>query len=199
MDEINESSSHFNNRIEIPKPFHSENTGEPFRKCLVCGIDLIENKVEYLIEKAIRRYPSHDVEDVIFEHAICFKCQEDVSVNLSKESTQKINEYFRKNVDFRKRGMDMFSEEPDAEKWMKNCIVKDKPYKDFSEYQIYAHCEGDEMLFSVFPFMISGEAMEDIQELLSKATKDELDDFMDNYHSVPPEFDSLLKPRPVFI
>jgi ATP-dependent Lon protease len=187
-------------KIFIPEAFKSESTGDYLRNCLICDKELIESGEPYMIEKAVRQYHKHEVKDVIFEHAICMKCQQDMSDTMSKESVNKINQYFTGHMNIYERQLLMFNnDEIDYEKWLTDCIIKHKPVDTFSEYQIYAHCEGEEMVMSIFPFIIGDEALEEMQNLLSKQTKDELDRFMDEYHTGPSEFKDLLTPRPIFI
>ncbi|GAB2801825.1 hypothetical protein GCM10027199_86870 [Amycolatopsis magusensis] len=47
--------------------------------------------------------------------------------------------------------------------------------------------------------MISSQAMEEIQELISPHTRQVLDDFMDTHFGLPPELRTLLQDRLVFI
>ena len=73
-------------RQPIPSFFHAYDTGAPFRSCQVCERDLMTYTKPYVIEKAIRRYPKFDTEDVIFEYAICMDCAEEQRKQMSKES-----------------------------------------------------------------------------------------------------------------
>jgi hypothetical protein len=51
------------------------------------------------------------------------------------------------------------------------------------------------MLESIFPYAVSDEAMDQISELLSKETLDELDDFKGKYFNGPPEIAELINPK----
>jgi ATP-dependent Lon protease len=128
------------------------------------------------------------------------QCQQDTSATMSKESVKKINQYFDSHLNIFERQVLIFNnDEIEYEKWLSDCVITHKPIDNFSEYQIYAHCEGNEMVMSLFPFIIGDEALEEMQNLLSKQTKDELDRFMDEFHTGPSEFKDLLTPRPIFL
>ena len=61
------------------------------------------------------------------------------------------------------------------------------------EYQIYGMFRGGQMIQNQFPYMMSGAALEEIQELLSPETKDEIDRFKDEYFNIPPELADLFR------
>jgi hypothetical protein len=186
--------------IEIPKVFHSFETGKPFCNCVVCQKDLQAPGEHYFVEKAFKNY-SNGTKDVIFEYAICIECAMELRETLSKESVEKIDEFFDGKVNLIGRWKKLTSSENyDVEDWVHNCLVSDKSVKESSEYQIYAHCEGDRLLFSLMPYMIDGDVIQQAQELLSQKTRDELDGFMDKYLGPPPEIREILKDHsPVFI
>lgn len=186
--------------IEIPKLFHSFETGKPFCNCIVCEKDLQKEHEHYFVEKAIKNYPN-GTKDVIFEYAICIECAMEMRDTLSEDSVKKIDEFFDGKVNLISRWKKLTSSENyDVEDWVHNCLVSDKSVNEASEYQLYAHCEGNRLLFSLMPYMIDGDIIAEAQNLLSKKTKDELDGFMDKYLGPPPEIREILKDSsPVFI
>lgn len=182
------------NVIEIPGIFYNINTGAPFEKCLVCDRDLLEEGVQYVIEKAIKKYPSFGSEDILFEYAICFDCAEKMRKQLSNESLNNIQNYFMQNSQMRTRAEDLIRNQNfNLDDWLGKCLITGKSKNELSEYQIYGHCDGHHLLFSVMPYMISGEVMDDIAGLLSNKTIDELDRFKDDFLGPPPEFKKLFK------
>ncbi|MCP4708358.1 MAG: hypothetical protein GY869_07025 [Planctomycetes bacterium] len=127
--------------------------------------------------------------EVIVEHAICLKCCLGKREDLSKESCGRIDRYFDQHIDMNRRRLHMLqAEQTDVEPWMSNCIVTGKHIDQGDEYQIYAHCDGEHMLFSGYPFMISAETLSQLQKLLSKKTRDFMNDFVGEYHGLPGEF-----------
>ncbi len=185
---------------DIPEVFYETNTKEPFRKCTICGIELIESNLPYVIEKAIKNYPEDKKTDVIFEYAICIECVEETRNSLSKESLEKINNYMLNHTDLlTRRNFLLSGNNLNVNDWLSNCVVNNKPTEELPEYQIVCQCQGDKMLYTYMPYMLSCDVTEEIQELLSKQTKDELDRFYDENLGLPPDLKELFKTRtPVF-
>lgn len=187
--------------MPIPEEFYSFDTNQPFEACLVCKADLLAGEIDYFIEKAIRNYPEHEVSDVVYEYAICALCAQDMNEKMSVESLTNLQMYFSANSEFMKKVSDY------SANWMlregsplnEECALTGKPRSELDEYMIYGHFKGDQMIRSTMPFLISGKVMDDIAELLSDQTIDELDGFMGEYFGGPPELEEIWKPRrPVF-
>ena len=53
---------------------------------------------------------------------------------------------------------------------------------------IYGQCDGRHLLFTYLPYMISVEGIDELIPLLSKKTRDRLDDFIEEFLGMPPEF-----------
>jgi len=82
---------------------------------------------------------------------------------------------------------------------LQHCTITGKPIEQLDEYMIYAHFHGDKMVRSSMPYLFSSKVMDDVSDLLSNQTIDQLDDFMGEYFGGPPELEELIKPRrPVF-
>jgi hypothetical protein len=178
-------------RGPIDKAFYPFDSSEPFKECTMCQLKF-EEDTEFLVEKAVKG------SDVIFELAMCIPCAEDMRKQLSVDSMKRIEAYMS-SVNFEERAEHFLNNQSDQiEDFIGNCIVSGQTIKKDEEHQIYAYCVGDEMIFSALPYAISGAVMEEIQELLSPETKQELDDFMDQY-LIPDDLKDLLKGRPVFV
>ena len=185
---------------EIPDLFKSHSDGTHLDHCIMCDQYLLEEGKNYLIEKAIRKYPEYEVADCIFEYAICFDCAQKMQENVSKESMEKVNAFFETNVNFPKRSLELYEDQNfNIEEWTDQCVVNGTARHDCEEYQVYGHFSGDKMIYSYFPYMISHEAIDALTELLSKETKDELDDFINEHFGLPPEYKDLLKDRPLVL
>jgi hypothetical protein len=185
----------------IPEEFFSFDSNSPFDSCLVCKADLLSGQVDYFIEKAIRNYPEHDVSDVVYEYAICWHCAHDMNGQMSEQSMQNIQDYFKEQ--------DLFisSLEEYNKSWQdiegssvpEKCIITGESKDKLDEYMIYGHFRGDKMVKSSMPYLLSGAVMDQVSDLLSNETIDQLDDFMGQYFGGPPELEELWKPRrPVF-
>jgi hypothetical protein len=186
--------------IEIPDIFYSDANKNMFTHCINCNKYLLEDGVQYLIEKAIKRYPKFDSVDTIFEYAICMDCYEEMRKSFSEISLQRIENYFNKNVDWVERRMNLLhQQEPRLKDWLSNCLVKNTPKAELSEYQIACHCDGKDMLFSFLPYLISSDAMDEIANLLSNKTIDAINGFRDRFFKYPPELQDILSGRPVML
>ncbi len=175
--------------MKIPEKFHNTLEEHPFSHCQMCQKELLESNSEYLIEKAYRRFPDNDGEELIFEIAICLKCAMSMRSTLSRESLSNIQRFFfRKGLERRQNLTDSleFSKNP-----LRECLLSGKAVSEMSEYQIYAHCRGDEVVMDGGCYLLSDEIIEEMQSLLSKETRDELQRFSDDNFGIPPELKKL--------
>ena len=178
-------------RGAIDKAFFPFDSEEPFGSCTMCQTKF-EEDTDFLVEKAIKG------NDVIFEIAMCIPCAENMRKQMSIESMKKIEEYMA-TVDLQSRAEHFLENQSDNIKdYIGKCLVSGKSIDPDEEHQIYAYCQGKEMVYSALPYAISSEIMEEIQELLSPETRQEMDDFMDQY-LIPDDLRDLLKGRPVFV
>lgn len=184
------------NYTRIPKVLHSSDTKKMFERCLVCDCYLLEAGTPYMIEKAIRQYAEMKVNEVIFEYAMCMTCATQMNGSLSEESRERINNYFTSNADLAARSLKLLQNRSRRiQPWINRCVIKDTPISKSQEYQIVAQCDGKHLLFSVMPFAISFEAMDEISNLLSEKSLGEIDDFMGRFFTGPPEVAEILKRR----
>ncbi len=174
--------------ILVPKIFHNSDTKAPMSHCIDCDHDLTLGDRFYMVEKVFKRYPEMESVQVLFEYAICSVCYEKMKEGMSVESMFTLSNYMMNNTDLQgmQQRIDDFPNNP--EKWMTHCMVKGTDVKELDEFQIGACCKGNELVTNFMPpFLIGGTAMEEITELLSKETKDEMDGFMDDHFGIPPE------------
>ncbi len=155
----------------------------------MCEKELLESKSEYVIEKAYRRFKDEKGEELLFEVAICLDCAFSMRSSLSKESVSNIQRFFFK------KSMERRSALEDTDELMSNplgqCLLNGKAIDDMEEYQIYAHCRGTEISMEGGYYLLSDEIIEEIQSLLSKETRDELQRFSDDNFGIPPELQKL--------
>ena len=180
----------------LPRAFGSHETGEPFERCLECNQFLLEPGTEYVIEKAFRSYRDFNISDTIFEYAICMSCAEEITNSLSKESLRQLENYFAKNIHLGERMYWAMQEPlPDLSQWLSSCAIKGTPVEELAEYQIIGHCSGDQLVLSIFPYLIGGKALDEMAALLSNTTLDILDDFGGRHFGLPPEFSDVPRRR----
>lgn len=186
--------------IPIPGEFYSDATGAPFERCLRCEKPLLVPGTEYFIEKAIRRYEKFDADDTIFEYAMCVDCHIALQDTFSEESRKRLDAYFQQHahmLEHHEKALRAGGTQIDA--FISNCLIKKTSREASTEYQIYAHCDGDRMLLTVFPFMLSGEAIDEMVDLLSDKTIGEIGGLMDEFFDLPPDLKKKLPDRPILL
>lgn len=143
-----------------------------------------------MIEKVI------NAGQVEVEYSMCMHCVEDMRKKMSDESINNINRYFELNSGFLSKRYDLLaSHSTNVDDYISNCLFKNKSVHESDEYQFLGHCKGKKLLLSIFPYMVCKEAIEEVQELLSAKTKDELDDFTNKHFGLPPDLKEILKTR----
>jgi len=183
-----------NNINDIPEIFCSFVSERKFERCIICDKHLLEEGVQYFIEKAFR---DNYVE---FEYAMCLECAEKMRDTMSVESRMNVDNYFLTKVDINKRIEETFNRKDlNIEECISNCIFNGTSIDDLDEYQICGHFSGNSIIYSFMPFMMSGEAMEEMQEILSKKTKGEIDDFIDEHFGLPPEWKEIVKRKDIIL
>jgi hypothetical protein len=181
--------------IEIPRVFKTFISEAYFKNCIICDRYLLDEETEYVIEKVISNGY------VELEYSMCLDCVEKMRQRMSEESMERVNRYFEEHFDFYARRYNILaSRSSNIEDYISSCLFKDKPVHELEEYQLLGHCRGDKMLLSVFPYIVSKDAIEEVQELLSVKTREELDDFTDRYFGLPPDLKEILRTkRPILL
>ena len=173
-------------QLATPKMFWPTFSDGPFDRCVECGDELREAGKLHVVEKAIRG------EETIFEFALCVDCCGQLHRELSPESNRRVDEFFAERIDFRQRRESFEIGEQDAwEPWINRCLLTEQRREDCGEHQVFALCRGGDIIVSLFPYMLSGEAVEQVAELMSRQTRDRLDDFVRDRLGLPPEFCGL--------
>jgi len=194
----------FAGKLEIPKIFFDSLTDKPFTNCSMCNCDLISGTWTYVIEKVFRRNVISGKMEVIFEYAVCIECARKLIDSYSKESMERMQEYF-KNL----RLMDdeaniplVLNTKQDMDNHLSKCSFTGKLVEEMEEYQMAAQFSGNHFSNMSPPYIFGGHAMEDVMDLLSEKTLGEIDDFTGKYLSGPPEFRDFFKTqrrRPILI
>lgn len=166
--------------IPVPELFWSFETEAPLRKCLVCEKDMIESGEHYLIEKAFSK------NEVVFEYGLCLGCHSGMIQELSENSLKLIKNYYEEHVQLEQR-RERISADFDGSvlPWVSRCVFTGKPVIETQDYQVLGMCQGEELVLSDLPHAISGEAVEQIINLLSDKTKGFLNDFTGKYFGAP--------------
>ena len=186
----------------VPEIFRSTETGEAFDRCAVCDRYLLDDGTTYVIEKAFRSYQGFDARETVFEYALCTDCRDDLTAELSAESLQRIQDYFRSRVDVVARRQRLVDDDPTSvhlEPWISHCMVSGQSIGEMTEFQVYCECDGPHMLYGYSPFLLGGQTMDEIADLLSNKTLDELNGFADDILGLPPELEELFARRVVLL
>lgn len=184
--------------VPIPSEFHSLENDGPFDKCLKCEAELLQSGTPYLIERVFVQ------QEPIVEYAMCEACVLASQSELSADSRQAVTDYMLSNLDVGQRlgRLSDWAEQggSDATELMDRCLFSGTLAEDSREKQIAAWCQGDQMRVDhVFPLMISGVAIEELNGVLSEKTRGWIDDFVGDNFGMPPEFCDNPDFRPVLI
>lgn len=167
----------------IPSKLYSEDTGMAHAQCKICQKDFGEHEI-YGVQKVYKNYPNQEAQ-VLFDFALCQTCMEEARAELSVESRLRIDQFIMGKLQvLEAKGVDIsesFQEE--------TCSLSGKLLSESKEYQVVAVCRGDELLES--PMVMSDDILEQIQELLSEESKDELNRFNENNFGWPPELKKI--------
>lgn len=174
--------------LPIPEIFLNSDTKAPLTNCIQCDHNLSLGDRFYMIEKVFKRYLTLNTTEVLFEYAICSTCYEQMKGALSAESMTNLSAYMMTNTDFPALKQRMEEHPDNPEEWLSHCMIKGTTKEELTEYQMGACFKGDRLVTNFMPpFIIGNVAMEEMSELLSKETKDEMDGFMDQNFGIPPE------------
>jgi hypothetical protein len=165
---------------------NSFDKNEPFSYCAFCNREFKENEL-YFVEKAFKHHVNLKASDIILEYALCNPCMEEIRANLSIDSKQRIESYFENNLN------------PDYMDAQNLCCVHGESIYDADEYQVIAVCRDGKLEAGARPLILGTKAMEEVQELLSAQTKEELNDFFDRITDLPPELKRILKQGDYFV
>ena len=172
--------------IPIPRIFHSFFHEGMFPTCSVCEKNLLEDEVSYYIEKAYQRG------EVAFEYAMCDECKMSMGEELSMESMMNLANYFMEHGDLLARREKLIADfDNNIKPWVNECLFTGKLRSECESYQICAECEGTNLVVSFLPFMISSDAVEEIQQLISKKTRDSFDGFVRDVLNPPVDFKDI--------
>lgn len=183
----------------IPKLFKSDLTGDYIKTCIKCECDLHSQGEGYFIEKALKPYDGFHSYSTVFEYGMCVTCMFGMRAEMSEESKENINRYFSEKIDIYNRTAELVErqeeQEPDVLDWVNQCVVYGTHIIEIGEAQILAFCQGDQVIYNGTPYMLSGKVSEDVLELISAKTLDDLNNFGKRLTDGPSEFKELLEKK----
>lgn len=169
--------------MKIPKQFHSLYHEGMFSNCVDCNRELLSGECLYWIERVFRGT------EPICEMAMCMDCREKLSQDLSEDSLMRINAYVEERFDMEARfEASLDWPDDDVSRWLDHCVFNKKPAKECRNYQVAGLCMGENLSLDMLPIMVSEEAVEEMQKLMSKKTRDRLGDMVQDFFGMPSEF-----------
>jgi hypothetical protein len=177
----------FDAHIPLPEIFWSFETGRPIARCGLCNCDLMEPGTGYIIEKAFKD------KETLFEHALCIPCHFQCLEEISEESTARICAYFAENPDLATRPVQYLEKfGTDHRRWIDRCMMKGYPAVECAEYQLYGFCVDKSLRLNGAPYILSGEAVDEIVALLSSETLKVLGDLSEQLFGIGSPKDLLV-------
>ncbi len=188
------------NLIDIPKVFYPFENNTPFNECMVCGVDLSLETTDYFVEKAVKNNVEYQVQDIVFEYAICSSCAQNMQQSISAESQQNIQAFFANNPGFMSKVQAYQQGEGESiDELISKCSLSGEAITQMHEYMMFGHFRGNKMIASTMPYILGGKAMDELSELMSNETLDEMNGFKNQYFGGPAELEDLWKGKPVFL
>jgi len=180
-------------KIEIPEKFYSDAEGKPFEYCQVCGKFLLADGTSYVVEKAFKNYKGYDFNTTLFEYAICTDCHTQIQKSMSAESIQNLQQYYMRIVaEKSKQPMVINLNEFNLEEWTSKCFFTDDEVINMDEYQLVGQFNGSKMVMNMPPMVVGEAAMNQMSDLLSNQTIDEMNDFKSNFLGPDPQLEEII-------
>jgi len=180
-------------KTDIPERFYSDAEGKPFEYCQVCGKYLLSEETAYVVEKALKNYKGYEFSSTIYEFAVCIDCHKKVQEGMSEESLANLQRYYQSIMMEKGQQPIMIDVNNfNIDQWLSKCFFKGDEIKELSEYQIVAQFSGDKMILNMPPMVIGEKAMEEMSELLSDKTIDEMNGFREKFLGPSPEIEELI-------
>ena len=168
---------------DIPNQLYNEDSKQPHKACKICATEFSDSYI-YGIQKVFKNYPNQKPQ-ALFDFALCQTCMEEARSELSVESRQRIDQFMMSKMrEMEETGLDI-SLSFDSGK----CSLSGKLTTDSKEYQGVAVCRGPKLLES--PMVLSDDILDQIQELLSPESRQELNRFSENNFGWPPELKKM--------
>ena len=127
---------------------------------------------------------------------MCADCRDKMSGEISFDSMMTLGEYFISNVNINERQEELMNSFDNSIKdWVAKCLFTQQLRCECESYQLCGECDGKNLIVSFSPFMISSSAAEEIQQLISKETRESFDKFTREVLNPPMDFKDI----PIFI
>ena len=175
---------------KIPERYHRTFEGKPFDTCDFCRESLLDADKYYLIYKI---FEGHNLLQKI---VLCNTCIADLQKGMSEESKLAMQGWLDRERMVLWRDPIILGDEPDKSVILTGrCAACEKPRSELERHVEYVLCAEDRLyLRTVHPFSVCEECIIQLDNLLSKKTKEHEDDFIRRFLGLPPDFNSI-QPR----
>ncbi len=175
----------FGRHEEIPKIFYSEETEEPFARCIDCECDLLTEGLNYTVQKVFVR------KEAVFEYAMCRGCAEKLRTELS-EGTQLAYQSFLFSSAGLSNRVELVrdSDSHQFDEWIESCLVCHKSRNDCYRFSLCGLLSGSSLILAEFPAMICDDCEREMGALTSKDTQDRWNRFVEENFDGPPGIES---------
>ena len=165
----------------IPPVFYSFADEGPFRRCVACDKDVVNDHDVYVVQK------TYAAGEVVFEYALCSACHDRIFGEMSRESMVNLRNFFTQRVDLDARHLRL-KPSPDRtiEQWVGACVTCGIDRDECDGYSIAAACGGEDILYYHLPVLVCQQCELQLQEVLSKKTREIGEDFVEAYFDGPP-------------
>ena len=159
--------------------FDSHETGAPFAHCFACRLPLEDIGQPHLVSKSFHRG------ECVFEYSLCEDCRSHLCEEFSEPSQQALAGFFLSRANLFQRS-EALTGNWSTEAWLERCVLCNGLRGDSESYSIGGLFLARGILFDPYPLCICGKCEEEVQECLSKSTRDIWDDFLATHFDGPP-------------
>jgi hypothetical protein len=158
----------------------SEETGEPFRKCVRCRLPLLEVMAPWVVNKEYHHG------DCVLEYALCRPCRDRVTEEFSETSKAAIRTYLEQSIDWNSRLGEFMAHDGLAARF-EACGVCRAPRAKLEGFGISSAFDAEgHLLEGALPLLVCNQCLAAASAQLSQETRDAWQKFVDSHFDGPP-------------
>ena len=176
---------------EIPARFQSTFRGEVFQECDLCGKELRQEGMKYMIGKY---YQDGQLKQ---ESCLCFDCRGEIRQGYSKESEQIMGAFFSKEKKHERLDWASNLKKARLEKMIAACLQCGRSKEEVGNYFEYGLCVADRFLFYLHPYLHCEECIGQMVMSLSDQTNQFRERYYAQYYGLPPSDGLKVERKPL--
>jgi hypothetical protein len=154
-----------------------------FQSCQFCQCNLLDDRCNYIINKS---YVDHQL---VYEIAMCVTCKMELNKAYSKESIESINKLFPwKDILEKRMDIILADVEKKYEVLTDSCTLCNEKKENLANYYEYAFCNGKDLVYYHYPYLLCETCGLKIYTALSKKTINAVNEYFYSYFGAPPEW-----------